>query len=314
MRPLAPYELSNIRKHASMQDNARLNMRIHNRAKRRKLHEDLRAQLVDTVVVILKQGYPTLFEHEGTCRHSVRSFLCVEGWGWDEADISSADIVLTALNRIGAKRPTWSQGQPEYRGEEFHGTLRRCMNPRCRSILEGSNRIFCSEHCGDVVRKKRYEDANKARLIAMKLVYQQRKRQADPEAYRQWQRESTARSLEKHEPRQCVECGKYFKAFPSDPARYCSVDCRHAKNRVNIMRPCATCGTEFSVTKKSDGRKYCSMKCNYERNIADKTRDCLVCKTQFQVWRPSKRQKTCSRKCGVALGRYGPKAFQCEAV
>lgn len=319
-RELKGYELANIRNAYSRQRNVELSRRMSIKPKHRKLHKDYRAKLIETVVSILKEGNPTYFAFEGACRQSVRSLLCIEGWSWGEADTASTEIVLTALNRVGAKRPTWSQGQPEYRGEDFHGTTRRCANPRCGSVLDENQRLYCCEHCGDTVRKRRYEKDHKEQIVAQKRIYKARKRLENPEAFREKQRASREMTLDKHPPRQCLECAKFFKAFPSDPSKYCSQDCRHAKNRVKIMRPCATCGTEFAVTKKSDDRKYCTMKCKYARNIEDKERACPVCRTRFYLKRPSHKTKTCSRACGKILAKRGPmptpKAsnFNCEAV
>lgn len=116
------------------------------KAKPRRLNKDRRRHLVATVANILEAGEPTKFAFEASCRHGIRSSLCAHGWRWAEADAIAADIVATALRSIGAQRPTWQQGQPEWTQEGFAPTLRtRCI--RCHKPLEGIQRRFCSALC-----------------------------------------------------------------------------------------------------------------------------------------------------------------------
>jgi hypothetical protein len=320
-RELTGYELANIRNAYSRQRNIEIDRRISIKPKVRKLHKDYRASLIETVVVTLKEGKPTHFALEGTCRHSVRSLLCVEGWGWNEADTASADIVRTALGRIGATRPSWWQGQREYRGEEFHGTLRRCINPRCRCLLEEDQRLYCSEHCGQAVRQKRYEETNKERVAAQKRVWATRQMEADPEGRRQRLREIRARYIARCETRDCAHCGKQFNMEHSSKSnRFCSIECYHNYGRINETRSCDKCGANFFVRKKSDTKRFCSRECGYSRNDVRKERSCVVCFGRFYVPYKSSVVRTCSRKCGAALRRYGPtpvpqtNKFNCEAV
>lgn len=252
------------------------------RFKPRKINDDLRNRLLDTVIVILKEGRPTLFALEGTCRHHVRAFLCVEGWGWEEADIASADIVLTALNRIGAKRPSWADGQPEYRGNGFHGNMRRCINPKCHGLLEDQQKLYCSDHCRHYVVVTRWNEQNREYKNASQVINRAKRKAADPDAYKAKQREYQRRQDEKRPVRECVLCSKPFKANKT--------------------------------------QRYCSDACKYKRNEADKERACVVCFNRFFVRWASEPKQTCSRKCAARLARYGPSKplnsdnFKCEAV
>src|SRR5690606_7695490 len=91
--------------------------------------------LVESVVTILKSADPTPFAFEASCRHGLRSRLTLEGWNWKDADDTAADIVATALRQIGAKRPTWAEGQPDW-AQNGSGTMierTRCI--RCRGPL-----------------------------------------------------------------------------------------------------------------------------------------------------------------------------------
>lgn len=252
------------------------------RFKPRKINDDLRNRLLDTVIVILKEGRPTLFALEGTCRHHVRAFLCVEGWGWEEADIASADIVLTALNRIGAKRPSWADGQPEYRGNGFHGNMRRCINQKCHALLEDNQKLYCSDHCRHYVVVTRWNEQNREYKNASQVINRAKRKAADPDAYKAKNQEYYLREKEKRPVRECVLCGKPFKANKT--------------------------------------QRYCSDACKYKRNEADKERACVVCFNRFFVRWASEPKQTCSRKCAARLARYGPSKplnsnnFKCEPI
>nr|WP_313709125.1 hypothetical protein [Brucella intermedia] len=281
-RALSEEEIRIVRSAYERQNIRETKKRIAAREKPRKLHDDLRTRLLETVIVILKEGRPTLFALEGTCRHHVRAFLCVEGWGWEEADIASADIVLTALNRIGAKRPSWADGQPEYRGHGFHGNMRRCINQKCHAPLEENQKLYCSDHCRHYVNVSRWMERNKEHALAQKVINRAKRKAADPEAFKAKQREYQRRQDEKRPVRECVLCSKPFKANKT--------------------------------------QRYCSDACKYKRNEADKERACVVCFNRFFVRWVSEPKQTCSRKCAARLARYGPSKplnsnnFKCEPV
>ncbi|QDY69812.1 hypothetical protein [Qingshengfaniella alkalisoli] len=110
---------------------------------------------------------PTLLAHEGNLRHSVRSALCLQGWKWESADEIARDLVQAALDRVGAKRPTWLQGQREF--EERFINRTRCKI--CHFQLPEGRRVFCSSECGSVfdarLHRVRYADEGRAyELIA----------------------------------------------------------------------------------------------------------------------------------------------------
>jgi hypothetical protein len=59
----------------------------------------------------------------------------------------AAGIVDAAFKRIGARRPSWQQGQPEWAQEGFSPISRtRCV--RCGTKLPEGHWKFCSQLCG----------------------------------------------------------------------------------------------------------------------------------------------------------------------
>lgn len=282
-RALSKYELANLRNFHTKQRNKEIDRRIGTKATVRRLNKELRSELVSRVVVILKGGWPTVFALEGACRHSVRSYLCTEGWGWHEADRNADDIVSNALNRLGAKRPSWSQGQPEYRGEEFHGNVRRCANPKCRSILHEEQKRYCSDHCRTFVNHTRWIEQNREYDAARKAVWQAKRKAADPEAALARRRERYRREQENRPVAECIRCGAIYRSTPT--------------------------------------QKYCSRRCYQDsKPPQQKERACVVCFGRFYVRWQSEPQQTCSRKCGQLLAKYGPSKpassnnFKCEPV
>lgn len=118
------------------------------RAKRakRKADQVYRRKLIDQTAAILRRGEPTDFAFEGFMRHGLRSGLCLRGWSWSDADDTAADIVRSALAQIGAKRPTYQQGQPEWAQDGVILIEReRCV--RCGWQLSEHQRKFCSRLC-----------------------------------------------------------------------------------------------------------------------------------------------------------------------
>jgi len=114
---------------------------------RRRMTKDRRRHLVDAIAAILKAGDPTPFSFEATCRHGLRARLCLEGWNWQDADITAADIVARALMQIGAKRPTWAEGQPEYVQLGAGAQIERTRCIRCHGKLPEGHYKFCSHLC-----------------------------------------------------------------------------------------------------------------------------------------------------------------------
>lgn len=148
MRPLSPLEIWFIR-HSRETRTAREKAchRPRWRAKRT-LGSDLRHRLVDSVAPILKRGEPTIFAFEGAIRAAIRSRLCIRGWDWQDADFAAAGVVGAALNVIGAQRPTWQEGQPDW-VNDAGAKIDRVSCAHCGRTLPEGHWKFCSELCKD---------------------------------------------------------------------------------------------------------------------------------------------------------------------
>ncbi|RWA76672.1 MAG: hypothetical protein EOQ28_03020 [Mesorhizobium sp.] len=113
----------------------------------RSMNRERRRHLVSTVGAILKTGDPTLFAYEASCRYGIRTRLCLAGWGWEDADAEAADIVATALRIVGAKRPIWAEGQPEWVQNGAGALIERTRCIQCLGPLPEHHRKFCSQLC-----------------------------------------------------------------------------------------------------------------------------------------------------------------------
>lgn len=121
--------------------------KLRHQAPRKRLTKEKRRQLVDAMTAILREGESSKFEFEASCRHGLRTSLCLKGWSWGEADETAAAIVHRALNIIGAVRPTWYEGQPEWTQNDSGALIARTRCIRCRHRLEETQAKFCSKLC-----------------------------------------------------------------------------------------------------------------------------------------------------------------------
>lgn len=111
-----------------------------------KVNKDRRSHIVRIISSILASAEPTRFAFEATCRHAVRSRLCLNGWSWAAADDLAADVVKDALRRLGAKRPTWKEGQEEWTQDGYAPIERtRCL--RCHGQLDEGQLKYCGRLC-----------------------------------------------------------------------------------------------------------------------------------------------------------------------
>lgn len=61
--------------------------------------------------------------------------------------MAAASIVAEAMLRIGAKRPTYQEGQPEYSHEGAGAMIERTRCVRCHSPLPEGHTKFCGDLC-----------------------------------------------------------------------------------------------------------------------------------------------------------------------
>ena len=185
--------------------------------KPRKMNGDRKKRLVAETCIILKTGEPTHFAFEASCRHGLRSALCLEGWAWVDADKTAAEIVSAALMIIGARRPTWQQGQPEWTQQgavaEVRDTCKRCA----RELPEGHKK-WCSMQCAQAEKQAR--------------LYQRRKEEMRAYARARY---AAGKAQPPQPPRPCETCGKRFSPRRKN-ARFCSGTCSNSRRGAHGMR------------------------------------------------------------------------------
>lgn len=143
-----------------------------NRRERRRLRAE-REALVNALVAILREqreaGAPGWFSLEGVAVAVLRSDLCLRGASWPMADWAARDVVGEALARVGARRPSWQEGQPEFtQGGIIRDLRTQCAE--CGAPLPEGYKVFCSKRCGDAARARRYwQDRAEAVNLARRL-------------------------------------------------------------------------------------------------------------------------------------------------
>lgn len=338
MLAITPKALEILRRSAVILEDAETRRKRMEASRPRTHHLTKRRQeaLVGSVASVLKAGQPTLFANEGACRHGVRGSLCLQGWPWREADEAAAEIVRVALHRVGAVRPNWQQGQPEYT-EDGHSPVERTRCVNCGGGLppttNGANRRFCGPVCRTVhanrIAKIHGERTSKAEYFAGLAAdrdnrIKQRERDCEhcgaafiPKfgaAASQRFCSAACSSADKRLPmKDCAQCGTRFQPGKS-AAKFCSIDCTADFNRAHLslpMRACAQCGTEFQP--KKGGQAFCSKACGARASGEAKSaerrpeRTCPTCKAIFRA-KASSPKAFCSRRCSN-LHRY-----RCEEV
>lgn len=146
----------------------------------KRLTRDRRRIVRERIVAIMRLVEPTPFAAEGPCRAGIRSSLCLQGWSWQAADDVAAEIVAAALNVVGAKRPTWYQGQPEWTQP---GALpierQRCI--RCGKRLPEGHYKFCSKDCSNALHEERRASRSREERALAAHAYRAAWRARQPE-------------------------------------------------------------------------------------------------------------------------------------
>jgi len=207
---------------------------------------EARRAMVGKAIDLLRGWRLTPFEHEGPTRAGMRSGFVREGFLWPIADLESEALIGEALQVMGANRPTWYQGQPEYSyGREYCAT---CRGPLDAEAIARHDR-FCSTECRTVMRQHRNDNYHYAAAAQSKLAHAVARRESIPK-------------------RDCAWCGTEFQPATPD-AETCSMACaaKHREfkaGRALADRNCANpkCGKVFHPS--TDRLKYCSMPCHRE--------------------------------------------------
>lgn len=141
------------------------------RKERKRAKVRRRATILQAIIVIIREDWregitPTLLNHEGTLRASLRSGLCLQGLAWVEANGAANEIVTEAFKATGAKRPAWKEGQAEHTdGGVIRDTRLRCA--QCERPLPPEHKTFCGKLCFDAHRARRayHENIEQRRML-----------------------------------------------------------------------------------------------------------------------------------------------------
>lgn len=224
-------------------------------------------------MVVMREWRLTPFEHSGAVHSGLRSGFCLAGYSWDKSDATATDIVDECLRLLGAKRPSWKEGQREYVvPREF------CANINCQGPLDvedmTNGKRFCCKECATAT-KMRNQNAftyfNQKQLASAFYIAQ---KATIPE-------------------RPCAECGNLFKPATLD-AKFCSRSCVERSQPDFIPeRACKKCGTIFHPQTRAV--EFCSVACRFEYRLPE--RDCLECGKSFA---PNKdHARFCSKICST---------------
>ncbi|PZU23804.1 MAG: hypothetical protein DI589_05915 [Shinella sp.] len=238
-----------------------------------------RQHLINRVVDTLSDWRCTPFENEGAIRAGLRAGMCVEGHSWTEADDTAQGLLVAAFQRVGARRPSWEQGQRQYTIAEENCNW--CGMEIADEDRAGNRKArFCSSVC--------------ARSALVHRDWETR-----------WKESSIGRSAfaiirrEEMPQRECEWCGLSYHPFNAETKnqRFCSFDCSRKALRTIPECECLTCHTLFRP--RVAGRKFCSVECAHSRRIED--RECSVCQRMFT---PKTAQgMVCSKACHMRLHR-----------
>lgn len=266
----------------------------------RRLKRDRFDAIVVSITKVFEGGLPTVFEPEGACRHGLRSSLCLQGWSWSDADHCATQIISTVLRKLGAIRPTWQQGQPEWT-QDGHAPVERQRCAVCGNPMEPSHhtspRIYCSDVCrtaayrerARATREKQTRDEWKASVAAEKAQYR------------------------KQRERDCDHCGKAFiRRIEKPMQRFCSKTCadQSGDRRQLADRPCLHCGTMFRP--KGDRSKYCSLRCSAAAQSEAMRKPEKACDACRKLFRPViAKRRFCSLECR-AVGLRQKQDRACE--
>jgi hypothetical protein len=128
----------------------------------------------------MRRAEPTPLSAEGPVRAGVRVALCLAGWRWPEADAEAELLTRAALQIVGAKRPSWKEGQPRWT-EDGALPIGRTHCKRCARPLPEGQLKFCGPVCAKADRvyaDSRYDKEAKAIHDAARWAARREKRAA----------------------------------------------------------------------------------------------------------------------------------------
>lgn len=292
-----------------------------------------RRSMVAKAMDVLRDWRESPFEHEGAARAGIRAGLCMDGHGWQVADNEAAALIEEGLHLMGAKRPSWAAGQPEYTiGRE---NCANCRGPLDDEALARRDR-FCCDECRRMMRTYRNDRYHYAAAEATKWAYAVACKEGIPERSCEWCATmfkpatpdtvacSPAHAAKLREQRagraipdrECKNpsCGKRFQPAKRT-VEYCCSAC-HREHQADLIGPSLcenpACGKVFHPRFAFE--KYCEAKCRraVERARTLPPKPCLRCGREFEPRKPS--VAYCSRSCASKARAEKASAFICEEI
>ncbi|GMB83410.1 hypothetical protein NN6n1_41930 [Shinella zoogloeoides] len=257
----------------------------------RVLKGDRRKHVIHEVMDILKDWRFSEFEHEASCRHGLRMAFCLEAQGWSAADSEACKIVATALTAIGAKRPSWDQGQREHTTSPDDCLW--CGRSLPEDQITGGRRSrFCDGICARAHLTYRDFETTRSAARSHRQAYEVIARERRPEKC-------------------CEHCGTQYRPHSrrgAEDQRFCSKACADAAKLKfeRHHRECATCAKSF--LPENAGQKYCGAKCYAASLRKHRPRDCRGCGKSFTPYNSA--MVYCSSACFHSQKQYGTR--ECE--
>lgn len=243
-----------------------------------------RRHLVNDVIDLARDWRLHAFEKEGVLRHSLRSGLCLSGETWSRADREAELVLQEAFTTLGAKRPTWEQGQPEYTVPEENCKWCGVEIPE-EERRYGRKTRYCSTLCASAFLSARADDDGARDSETGKSAFRLMK---------------AARLAEKYaDGKTCRTCGDNFIPTKHDSGRiaeYCSSVCYEKSLKKFPKRVCRTCTAEFQPYLAA--QIFCSDTC---MRGAVWTKICQECGSDFTASSP--KAKYCCNACVIKSGR-----------
>jgi len=135
-----------------------------------RLNQDKKRFIITRLSLIMKTGEPTHFAFEGVCRTGIRRGLILKGWPWGQAEAMATELTNSALNSIGAERPTWLEGQLDWTLNSNAIAIKREACVVCKKPLPEKRTKYCSSQCHKSRLYKKQIERVSSECIAKKIL------------------------------------------------------------------------------------------------------------------------------------------------
>ncbi|MHA6644561.1 hypothetical protein [Mesorhizobium sp. A623] len=257
--------------------------------------DEARKVMVRKVMDVLRGWSLSPFEFEGSAHTGIRVAMILDGHPWGASDLEATLLVREALHLLGAVRPSWIQGQPEYVIAKEN--CAQCRGPLDDEAIANHDR-FCCEECRRIMQTWQNRNYHYAMADRARWAYEVARKEGISE-------------------RPCAWCRTPFKPYRIE-AEACSPSCRENLTRAKLKhRDCANCEEAFRPSKPF--QKFCCLECKIEaeakkgkaeRAARLEPRKCRECDEMFEPG--SMRNSLCSKRC-KDRAYYRRKAMKAEA-